>query len=152
MAYWCAPRAAPTSSAATDVRVRARARASACGSSSVAAIGAWSKTRRAAPAASSPHAAIGVSRNPSRTTTARAGGNVDRVEAECRELGHQRARHAAGALVGAETRPQAVVGEAARRLLDQALLLAQREAEHAPSFAPPGLRTQGVVEPRAWSS
>src|SRR5205814_9699547 len=78
---------------------------------------------------------------------ARAGGNVDRVEAERRELGHQRARHAAGALVGAETRPQAVVGEAARRLLDQALLLVQREAEHAPSFAPPGLRTQGVVEP-----
>src|SRR5207249_8861001 len=58
-------------------------------------------------------------------------------ETEAGELAHQPARHAAGPLVGAQPRQQAVAGEAARRVLDQALLVGEREAEHAALLVTP---------------
>ena len=58
-------------------------------------------------------------------------------ETEAGELAHQPARHAAGPLVGAQPRQQAVAGEAARRVLDQALLVGEREGEHAALLVTP---------------
>src|SRR5947199_45143 len=94
----------------------ARARLSARGSSRVAAIGAsWSARRDAREGAE-----------------VLAGG-----EAQRSELAHQLARHAAGPLVGAQPRQQPVAGKAARRVLDQALLVGEREGEHAALLVTP---------------
>ena len=80
------------------------------------------------------------------------GADLDPAETERRELPDELGRHTARPLVGAHARQQAVLGEAARRLLDEPLLLGEGEREaHAGFLGGSETRSVPCATQASWS-